>query len=107
MADIIVTFSDASRDDDLPVDSGVGRTESVAIGGAAAQTTLTAGSKDNIVNILAGANCWVSIGDPNNNALKNAVASSTAGSNRRAMSSGQEKQFHVKQGHAVAVITRA
>lgn len=108
MSDLIVSFVRTATSQiggALPVEvGGSARTEAVAIGAASEQTSYSAASGESIVDVLAGADCWVEVGA---NPTAAAVASNTAGNGTgtsRKIMSGERMQFTVAAGDKVAVI---
>lgn len=107
MADVIVTFGRALGNP--PVMQGnPRRTVTLTISGTAATTSIAAGDVagnrgENIVDLLAGADCWVEIGpDPT------AAAPSSAPENRSwPMKSGERMQMNVDEGDKVSIIQRS
>lgn len=102
MADVIVTFGRVNDKGNLELGRQA-RTEVLTIGASAAQTSIAAGSGDNVVTILALGDCWVAI----DSHAADDVASSATGTKRRAMRSNTDRQFAVTAGDKVAVITRS
>jgi hypothetical protein len=98
MATLIVTYShvDASRDYDAPLAKGsAARTETITM---PATGTLTATAPEDVVELLADADCWVAIGS----APDSTIATDGTGSARKILS-GTPYQFHVVTGDKVAV----
>lgn len=101
MADVIVTFGRSNDQGNLEL-GRQSRTEVLAIGAGAVQTSIAARSGENVVTILALGNCWVAI----DTHAADDVANSAAGTKRRAMRENTERQFAVSTGDKVAVIVR-
>ena len=109
MSDLIVSFVRISTSQiglAVPVEvGGSSRTEAIAIGASSERSTYSAASGEAVVDVLAGADCWVEVGA---NPTAAAVASNTAGNGTgtsRKMLSGERMQFTVAAGDKVAVIT--
>lgn len=98
MATLIVTFThvDASRHYDAPLAKGSSaRTETITMPATGA---LTAAAGEDVVELLADADCWVAIGT----APDSGIASDGTGAARKLLS-GTPYQFHVEPGDKVAV----
>lgn len=97
---LIVTFSRADSESDLPLENGRCRSETITVPNT---STLEANGGDNVVTLLADEDCWVSIGPVSQHAADDA----NAGSNRRPLATGVALQFRVRAGDKVEVVTRA
>lgn len=97
---VIVTFSRADSESDLPLENGPCRSEEVTVGQV---STLAANSGDNVATLLADEDCWVSIGA----ASALAADDANAGSNRRPIKSGVIYNFRVKSGWKIGTATRS
>lgn len=102
MSNIYVTFSSAfpnpRRDRAVPVAIGsVARTETVVIGSESSGGTdglLTATSAENVVELTAQVDCWVSIG----------AAPDPESTNRRLIKADLPYQFSVYEGDKIAAM---
>ncbi len=99
MADLVVVFTKAIKSAPtvliVPLEIGSETdTEVVSIGTSSDETTKVAADGRDIVDILAGADCWIAIG---------ANPTAVEGSGRM-MLEGERLQFTVSAGDKVAVI---
>lgn len=110
MADLIVTFGRASGDPPVMYGSGR-RTEVLAIAASATDPVVTAMSSDdspghrseNVVDLYAGADCWVEIGvDP-----VAAVPDAPPANKSFFMKSGDRHQAYLRSGEKVSVVAAA
>lgn len=99
MANLVVTFRRAQGTPPVMVGRNA-RTESVAIGGTSAPTTMVCDPSDNnqesIADLYAAAACWVKIGD--------GTPVATANGTSAYMAEGERLQFTIVKGDRVAVI---
>lgn len=99
MADLIVTFGRGLSAPPV-MDGNPRRTEVVTIGGSAEETTLTATQTENIVDLYAGADCWVEIGAAPEAAVPNTDGETSSGF----IATGERMQFKISTGEKVSVI---
>lgn len=100
MADLIVSFGRYIQG--APIASGDEvRTEIVTIGGSSEQSSLSANTKDRMVHLEAGADCWVAIGtNPTAESPDNTEGFSAVWP----MKTGTVKDFSIEYQFKVAVI---
>lgn len=95
MANLIVTFTTYAGG--APVaDGNRARTEQITIAGASDPGVLKATLDERIVELYAGADCWIAIG------ITPVAAAGGVGS--RFLKSGSEREYWVEQDEKLAVI---
>lgn len=104
MADLIVTFTKISAPSPLysdPLEIGsMARCEAINIGADSACSTLAAAAGEDIISLLANADCWIAIGAKPRAA---AVVAGAIGVGRKLLS-GTDSQFAVSIGDKIAVV---
>jgi len=103
MATLWVTFG--TKTAPAPLEDGEGcNTEALTIGASPQYTTTFSSSKQTVVTLLADADCYVVVAGKDR--LGTEVQNSAAGSKRRPVQSGVEKQFAIGPEFRVGCLQR-